>query len=186
MGGTTRKATKPSEVVQTATIETAWQRILRQATREEASDIHVEPESDKLVIRYRRHGLLSSPTVLPGALAQPLARYLKAQAQLDTKQTRIAQTGNFVQTSSRHNYELSLATMPVLVGERLVVHVHDPAATPPSLQALGLWGAGLKHVQQALTQPRGLILVSGPNHSGLSTTLASLAATVAHPAHRVA
>lgn len=187
MGGTTRKPTTTKPKARRSTpIEETWQHILGQAFVAEASDIHVEPGTDKLVIRYRRHGLLSSPEKLSKALAQPLARYLKTRAQLDARQTRAPQAGNFAETHAQRRYDLSLATMPLLGGERLVIHLHDPLAAPPTLTSLGLWGNGLTQVQQALAQPHGLILVSSPNHNGLSITLASLAANVVHPAHLVA
>jgi type II secretory ATPase GspE/PulE/Tfp pilus assembly ATPase PilB-like protein len=186
MGGTAQKsATKSTNTVSQELIDETWQRILKQAVRAEASDIHVEPDSDGLVVRYRRHGLLGPLAELPKELARPLARYLKTLAELDTTQTKSPQVGSFTQQTGRRTYQLSVATMPLLTGERLVIHLHDQAAEPPSLPELGLWGASLSHLQQALTQPHGLILVTGPNHSGVSITLASIAAALTHPAHKV-
>lgn len=186
MGGTTRQTTKNSKLAKAAPIEETWQHILQEAIQAEASHIHLEPGTEGLVVRYRRHGLLSPPVRLERDLAKPLARYLKERAQLDLKQTRAPQSGNFSEHHNQHDYELSLSTMPLQAGERVVIRLHDPQAVSPSLTELGLWGQGLKQVQYALTQPHGLLLISGPNHSGVSTTLASLAAALAHPTHRIA
>ncbi len=175
MGGTVENSTLP-----------AWRQIFSQAIRTQATDIHLEPQIDALIIRFRRQGRLTSPARLDAALAGPLTNELKQLAELDLKQTSSPQSGNFSETLNRHNYQLVIDTVPLAAGERLVIHIHDPLAQPPDLGGLGLWGNGLTHVQNALATPHGLILISGPNHSGVSTSLSSCASSLVSPLHHVA
>jgi type II secretory ATPase GspE/PulE/Tfp pilus assembly ATPase PilB-like protein len=187
MAGTARKTTpKSPKLTGQALVKKTWQQVLGDAIRVEASNIHIESGTGSSVVRYRRHGLLLAPVSLPPKQLQPLISYLKERAQLDLRQPLMPQAGTFVESYQRRDYQCSVAVMPLLGGERLVVHIKHDQALPPLLQELGLWGKGLQHVQHALTQPYGLILVSGPRHSGVSITLASFAAALAHPAHRIA
>jgi general secretion pathway protein E len=187
MGGTKPQTkSKPTKTQAKALAMKTWHDILEQAIEREASDIHLEPERDGLFVRYRRHGLLSSASNLPAELTGPLIEYLKERARLDKRQVTAPQSGDFDEHGSQHSYQLTLATVPMLDGERLVIHLHDPQAKPPSLEALGLWGKGLSELQQTLTQPHGLVLICGPNHSGTAITLASLAASMVHPVHEIA
>jgi type II secretory ATPase GspE/PulE/Tfp pilus assembly ATPase PilB-like protein len=186
MGGSKAHTKKrPAETKPKAPADKTWHDILEQAARSEANYIHLEPTTDGLLIRYRRHGLLSDASRLSAQTAQALIAYLKERAQLDKRQTSSPQSGDFADEGQYHMYKLSLATIPLLGGERLVIHLHDPHATPPSLEALGFWGKGLQEVQQALTQPHGLVLICGPNRSGTAITLASFAASMVHPVHQM-
>jgi type II secretory ATPase GspE/PulE/Tfp pilus assembly ATPase PilB-like protein len=186
VGSKPQTKSKPTKAQPKVLAMKTWHDILEQAIEREASDIHLEPERDGLFVRYRRHGMLSSASSLPAALTGPLIEYLKEKARLDKQQVRTPQSGDFEERGSRHAYQLSLATVPLLDGERLVIHLHDPQAKPPSLEALGLWGKGLTEARQALTQPHGLVLICGPNHSGTAITLASFAASMVHPVQQIA
>ena len=156
-----------------APAESDWRRIFLEAVRSRTSDIHIEPQDDALVVRFRQAGQLTTALSLAIESSKSLTHSLKHLAKLDLKQTKAPQAGSFSEVYNHHTYDLSLDTMPLVSGERLVIHIHDPQSLPLELKALGLWGNGLVHVQNSLATSHGLILVSGPNHSGVSTSLAS-------------
>jgi len=187
MGGiVTQPKMRQSDTAANISAMSIWRRILGQAIRTNATDIHIEPQIEKLLIRFRRQGALSTGLTLATNTAKPLAKQIKQLANLDLRQTKAPQDGTFTQVYNHHTYHLSVDTMPLLSGERMVAHIHDPAAQPPELAALGLWGKGLTCFQNALAEPRGIILISGAGHSGIPTTLASCAAALSSSFHRIA
>ena len=187
MGGTVQNSTNsPIAAVSDELTESIWRRIFRQAIHTNATDIHIEPQIDALIVRFRRQGALFTDLSLEAEIARPLARQLKQLAGLDLRQTKTPQESVFVQVHNHHTYHLSVNTIPLVSGERIVIHIDDPVAQPPELSAMGLWGKSLAYLQNALAAPRGLILISGPNHSGVSTTLAGCAAALSSPSHHVA
>lgn len=185
MGATVRKATAKRKGGGSTSIASNWQRIFRQAIRSMTSDIHIEPQADVLYVRYRQGGILSPPEAWDCRLTNPLAIYLKQLAGLDETQISAPQAGIFLQAYNHKSYSCGITTLPLATGERLVIHIQDPMTQPPTLEELGLWGKGLAYTRQALAT-KGLIILTGPKQSGLSTTLASCTAAVAHVATSVA
>lgn len=167
-------------------VESVWRHIFSQAIRTNATDIHIEPQSSALLVRLRRHGMLSTDLTLAAESAKPLANELKKLAGLNLKLTKSPQESTLTQVYNHHSYHLNVNTMPIVSGERIVVHISDPMAQPPELTALGLWGKSQLSFQNVLTSPHGLILISGPNHSGIATTLASCAAALSDPLNHIA
>jgi type II secretory ATPase GspE/PulE/Tfp pilus assembly ATPase PilB-like protein len=187
MGGVGVKViSQPTNSLDGKPVDSIWRRIFSQAIRTNATDIHIEPQAGALLVRLRRQGALSTDLTLAAVTAKPLALEIKQMAGLNLKQTKAPQESTFSQVHNHHIYHLNVDTMPLVSGERIVIHIYDPMAQPPELTDLGLWGKSLQAFQNALTSPHGLILISGPNHSGVSTTLASCAAALSSPLNHIA
>ena len=139
-----------------------------------ASDIHVEPHERFVLIRYRIDGTLRGIHKLPRAALGSLMEQLKKQAGLNPEETRAPQEGRYEVRVGDRDIEVRLSTMPVFGGEKAVLHLSVQLGKPEGLEALGFWGQGLRTLQTVLTSPHGLVVVSGPRHSGVSSTLFSL------------
>lgn len=147
----------------------------------EASDVHIEPQSQRAVVRFRVDGALQTMHKLPLAALAPIAAHLKGLAGLPTDETNLPLQGNFEMTANGRTLRVALSTMPVVGGEHIVLHLASRDETVPSVEMLGLWGHSLATVRTALTRPRGLILVAGPKRAGTETTLLSLASMLSRP-----
>ena len=148
--------------------------LLHLAVSQRASDIHLEQAPQGIVIRLRIDGLLQ-PTTLPGACTAPalIARF-KILAGLDIAESRLPQDGQLSMEINGENHSFRLSTLPTLPGEKLVLRRLQllPATLDP--QQLGLSEQNLRQVLDVLSQPQGMILVTGPTGSGKTFTLYSL------------
>jgi type II secretory ATPase GspE/PulE/Tfp pilus assembly ATPase PilB-like protein len=142
------------------------QQIISRALKSGATTIHIEPMGQYVVVRYRRGGTLYQATTLPKSTASILARHFKHLAQLDVSQTRTPQSGQFLQHNGRKMCTIQVSTLPVIDGEKLTLTLPSANLVTKSLQGLGLWGDSLSVIQQALTQPTGLILIAGQQQTG--------------------
>ena len=133
MGGTVRNSTHRSASIESAVqVGAIWRRIFGQAIRTDATDIHIEPQTEALAIRFRRQGALSTELTLEAKVARPLAMQLKQLADMDLKQTKAPQEGAFTQVHNHHTYRLSVDTMPLISGERIVIHIWTRLPSRPS------------------------------------------------------
>jgi len=139
-----------------------------------ASDIHIEPHDRFVLVRYRIDGTLRGIHKLPRATLAIIMAQLKTRAGLSADETQMPQEGRYRMTTEGHDVEIRLSTMPVYGGEKAVLHLSIQIGTPQDLATLGFWGQGLRALQYVLTTPHGLIVVAGPRHSGVSSTLFSL------------
>jgi type IV pilus assembly protein PilB len=159
------KSTEGSQVLQLVNL------ILVNAIKKRTSDIHIEPAESLVGIRYRIDGLLSDPIRLPKPFQQPLISRIKVMANLDIAEKRRPQDGKIKIHFSGRPIDLRVSTLPTNFGEKVVIRILDKKAALHNLASLGMSEAQLTIFQQALSQPQGLILVTGPTGSGKTTTL---------------
>ena len=138
-----------------------------------ASDIHIEPREDVVIVRYRVDGILHEANKLPRKLLGALVSRIKILANLKIDEHRAPQDGRFKISVNDHVYALRVSTLPILDGEKVVMRILDESSKAPTLEQLGYWGTSLERVNQAIQQPHGMVLVTGPTGSGKSTSLFS-------------
>ena len=158
-------------VVEDAPIVKYVNLILRQALQERASDIHIEPTSDDLRIRFRIDGVLHEVTRSPKAIQGGVTTRLKVMASLDIAEHRVPQDGRITLTAGRREIDLRVATLPTVHGEKIVLRVLDKSSASLQLSQLGFLPTVEKRYEVAYRKAYGTILVTGPTGSGKSTTL---------------
>ena len=155
--------------------------IIDYAVKNGASDIHIEPRENFVVIRYRVDGILREVNKLPRKVLGALVSRIKILANLKIDEHRAPQDGRFKIVVSNHVYALRVSTLPIVDGEKVVMRILDESSRPATLEELGYWGYALESIQQAMVQPHGMILVTGPTGSGKSTSLFSVLSMLNSP-----
>ncbi len=157
-----------SPVAQTVNI------IIEYGVKAGASDIHIEPRENFVIIRYRIDGLLREANKLPRKLLGALVSRIKILSNLKIDEHRAPQDGRFKVQISGQIYALRVSSLPILDGEKIVMRILNESTKAADFTELGFWGTALADLQQAITQPHGMVLVTGPTGSGKSTTLFSV------------
>lgn len=139
-----------------------------------ASDIHIEPREGFVIVRYRIDGLLREANKLPRKVLGGLVSRIKILADLKIDEHRAPQDGRFKISLGQTTYALRVSTLPVVDGEKVVMRILNESTKPATLAELGFWGQSLATLQEAIVQPHGMVLVTGPTGSGKSTTLFSV------------
>lgn len=147
---------------------------LKEAVSSGASDIHIEPQRDRLRIRLRLDGVLQEVATVPLDLHQPIVSRIKILANLKIDETRTPQDGRFRTVLFGRDIDYRVSTFPTPAGEKIAIRVLDPQTGLKKLEDLGLQGHNEKAVHSALEKPFGMILISGPTGSGKTTTLYAL------------
>lgn len=147
--------------------------ILEYAIRANASDIHIEPRDDYLQVRCRIDGVLKEANRLPKNVMNALISRIKILSNLKIDERRVPQDGRFKVTVAGKKYALRVSTLPISEGEKVVMRILDENNHALTLEQLGYWGFSLESINNALIQPHGMILVTGPTGSGKSTSLFS-------------
>lgn len=155
--------------------------ILEYAIRSDASDIHIEPRDDYLQVRYRIDGVLKEANRLPRSVMAALVSRIKILSSLKIDERRVPQDGRFKVTVAGKKYALRVSTLPITEGEKVVMRILDESNKALTLEQLGYWGFSLKSINNALVQPHGMILVTGPTGSGKSTSLFSALTILNNP-----
>lgn len=148
--------------------------LLEYAIRSSASDVHIEPREDYVQVRYRIDGVLQEVNRLPRNVLNSLISRVKILSNLKIDERRVPQDGRFKIRVAGKQYALRVSTLPVVDGEKVVMRILDESNQAVSLQDLGYWGHSLEVIMTALTEPNGMILVTGPTGSGKSTSLFSI------------
>jgi type IV pilus assembly protein PilB len=164
-----------SPVAQTVNI------IIEYGVKAGASDIHIEPREDFVVVRYRIDGLLREANKLPRKMLGSLVSRIKILSNLKIDEHRAPQDGRFKIEVSGLVYALRVSTLPILDGEKVVMRILNESTKPADFTELGFWGTALTELQQAIVQPHGMVLVTGPTGSGKSTTLFSVLSSLNSP-----
>lgn len=146
-----------------------------------ASDIHIEPREDGVMVRYRVDGVLHEANKLPRKVLAALISRIKILANLKIDEHRAPQDGRFKISVNEHGYALRVSTLPIVDGEKVVIRILDESSKSITLEQLGYWGEPLIILQHAIKQPHGLILVTGPTGSGKSTSLFSILTKLNNP-----
>ena len=147
---------------------------LKEAVFEQASDIHIEPQRNRLRIRFRLDGELQEVASMPLELYQPIVSRIKVISDLKIDETRVPQDGRFRTMLMGRDIDFRVATFPTPVGEKVAIRVLDPTVGLKGLNELGLMGRNLDIVQQGIQKPYGMVLITGPTGSGKTTTLYAL------------
>jgi len=147
--------------------------IIRQAIDERASDIHIEPFDNKIILRYRIDGNLY--TIPPPAphLHLAIVSRIKILAKLDIAEKRLPQDGAITAKLEDRVVDIRVSTVPTVWGEKAVLRILDKGAVKLELSGLGFDQAQIECLKKALSRPYGLFFVTGPTGSGKSTTLYS-------------
>lgn len=146
-------------------------RLLSDAVRAGASDMHVEPQRDGLRVRMRVDGVLRDALMLPRSGSSALIARLKIVADLDVIERRLPQDGRALVRVDGERVDLRLSTLPSLHGEKVVVRLLPASHSLPSLDTLGLTPPQQRLLVDVVGRPQGLVLVTGPTGSGKTNTL---------------
>ena len=145
--------------------------LLRHAVIQNASDIHIEPMEDTLLIRYRIDGILHDAMELPKNVAAGLTARIKVLSRLKLDEKRLPQDGRFKMEADGERVSFRVSVLPTYYGEKTVMRLLREGAGGYTLESLGFHGKGLEAVHMATKQSTGMILVTGPTGSGKTTTL---------------
>jgi type IV pilus assembly protein PilB len=155
--------------------------IIEYAVKAGASDIHIEPREAYVITRFRIDGVLREANKMPLRMLSSLVNRIKILSNLKINEHHAPQDGRFKAAVAGSNYSLRVSILPIIGGENVVMHIQNESRKPATLEELGFWGTGLRILQQAIMQPHGMVLVTGPTRSGKSTTLFSILSMINNP-----
>ncbi|MCK9225334.1 MAG: type IV-A pilus assembly ATPase PilB [Candidatus Muirbacterium halophilum] len=146
--------------------------ILKEGINEKASDIHIEPDEKGVRIRYRVDGVLQSITEIPPKIQSALISRIKIMAGMDIAEKRLPQDGRInIKLSSNREIDVRVNTLPTVWGEKIVMRLLDKSSVMLGLEKLSFLPNHLKMYENALAQPNGIVLLTGPTGSGKTSTL---------------
>jgi type II secretory ATPase GspE/PulE/Tfp pilus assembly ATPase PilB-like protein/DNA-binding NarL/FixJ family response regulator len=148
--------------------------VILEAIRLGASDIHIQPRTKSVMVRYRIDGVLVDKIQIPNQLLQSLVSRLKIMAALDISERRRPQDGRLTVKTPMRIVDLRISTLPTINGEKVVMRILDRNSAIVGLDGLGFSPADLQKVLNMVDKPQGLILATGPTGSGKTTTLYAL------------
>lgn len=160
-----------SEVIKEAPIAKIVSTILEYAVKSRASDIHLEPQEDRVRIRYRIDGILYERLSLPVGVSEAVISRVKILSGMKIDEHRTPQDGRFNFKVADEEVDLRVSALPTVFGEKIVMRLLRKSGGVPTLADLGLAGPSLRTLETAMLRPHGIILVCGPTGSGKTTTL---------------
>jgi type IV pilus assembly protein PilB len=155
--------------------------IIEYAIRSSASDIHIEPRENYVIVRYRIDGILREANKLPKKVHGALVSRIKILSNLKIDERRAPQDGRFKIQVGTGMFALRVSTLPISEGEKVVMRILNESSNAATLEELGYWGLSLASLNEAIKQPHGMILVTGPTGSGKSTSLFSVLSLLNKP-----
>jgi type IV pilus assembly protein PilB len=145
--------------------------LLSQAVKSRASDIHIEPQEESMMIRMRIDGVLRDMVPPARKMQAAITARIKIISDMDIAERRLPQDGRCKIRASGRDIDVRVSTIPTIYGEKVVMRILDAAAASHELDKLGFEAKRLEEFKTALSQPHGIIVVTGPTGSGKSTTL---------------
>lgn len=148
--------------------------IIERAFVEEASDIHLEPQKDEMIVRMRIDGLLHKILTVPSNLQNTVISRLKVMGGMNISEHQISQDGHAMITVKGHSIDLRMSSMPTVYGEKVVLRLLDKSSKQITRQSIGLNSEEERKYEALLKNSNGVILLVGPTGSGKSTTLCAM------------
>lgn len=148
--------------------------LIEYAYANQASDIHIEPHGEKLIVRFRIDGILHDIVYLPPEIKDLIITRIKILSELRTDEHRAAQDGKFSYETGEESFDIRVSVVPITDGEKVAMRLLSENAQEYNLEDLGFQDRDLKKVNNAIKRPHGMILATGPTGSGKSTTLYSI------------
>ncbi len=163
-----------SEVIKEAPIAKIVSTILEYAVKSRASDVHLEPQEDRIRVRYRIDGILYERLSLPLGVREAVISRIKILSGMKIDEHRTPQDGRFNFKVAEEEVDLRVSALPTTFGEKIVMRLLRKSGGIPTLGDLGLRGTSLRALETSILRPHGIILVCGPTGSGKTTTLYSV------------
>ncbi len=148
--------------------------VIREALKQRASDIHMEPTAEDVRVRYRIDGVLQDILEIPKTNQNAVITRIKIMSRLDITETRIPQDGRFKMRIGAREVDFRVSLLPTTYGQKVVMRILDKSNLAIGLDGLGFSPESLELFQEAISKPFGMVLVTGPTGSGKSTTLYSI------------
>lgn len=160
--------------------------LIRHAISQNASDIHVEPSEEDLLVRYRIDGVLHDAMRLPKESILSIIARIKVLADLKLDEKRLPQDGRFKIDLNGEKVSFRVSVMPTYFGEKIVIRILREGAGEHTLETLGLFGDALEHTHDSAKLSSGMVLVTGPTGCGKTTTLYTLVEMLNSPEINIA
>lgn len=168
-------STKIAQIIKEAPIAKIVSTILEYAVTSRASDVHIEPQEDRVRVRYRIDGILYDRLSLPKSVQEAVISRIKILSEMKIDEHRTPQDGRFnFKAGDSKEVDLRISVLPASHGEKIVMRLLRKSGGIPTLQELGLEGTALRNLETNMLRPHGIILVCGPTGSGKTTTLYSV------------
>ncbi|MBY6267344.1 GspE/PulE family protein [Parageobacillus thermoglucosidasius] len=145
--------------------------ILQLAVEQRASDVHIDPQETKVLVRYRIDGILRTDRALPKHMQSMLTARIKILANMDITEHRIPQDGRIKMNIDFHPVDLRVSTLPTIYGEKIVIRILDLGTALNDIHKLGFNQLNLRRFIELIERPNGIILITGPTGAGKSSTL---------------
>jgi len=152
--------------------------LIAEAVEQRASDIHLDPMVDKLVVRNRVDGFLKEAFSVPKWIQGAVISRIKIMAEMDIAEKRLPQDGRIHLNVNSRKMDLRVSTLPSKWGEKVVIRLLDPTSTLVPVEQLGLNGKTFEDFISLISNPQGIVLVTGPTGSGKTTTLYTALSTI--------
>ncbi len=166
------------ELAQEAPVVKFVNLMIMEAVKSRASDVHIEPEEDRLRIRFRVDGILQETSSPPKHIQAAIVSRIKVLSKLDIAEKRRPQDGQLQMRMENRNIDVRVSTFPTLYGENVVLRILDKASVVLELTQLGFLKDTLANFKDIISRPHGIILVTGPTGSGKTTTLYAAIETI--------
>lgn len=163
-----------AQVIKEAPIAKIVSTILEYAIKSRASDIHMEPQEDRVRVRYRIDGILYERLSLPKGVQEAVVSRIKILSGLKIDEHRSPQDGRFNFKYAEQEVDLRVSVLPTAFGEKIVMRLLKKSGGIPTLTELGIRGTSQKALETAIQRTHGIIIVCGPTGSGKTTTLYSV------------
>ena len=163
-----------AQIIKSAPVAKIVSTILEYAVTSRASDVHIEPQEDRVRVRYRIDGILYDRLSLPKSVQESVLSRIKILSEMKIDEHRTPQDGRFNFRVEDKEVDLRISVLPTVFGEKIVMRLLRKSGGVPSFQELGLTGVSLKNLETAMLKPHGIITVVGPTGSGKTTTLYSV------------